>query len=211
MVLLIEAVREMPDGVALLILDPVVAAVPVSRNSHNNAETRNGLQPVIDFAVATKCAVIGITHFTKGTAGKEPVERIVGSVAFGALARIVWIASKCVADGEDAPSRMLVRAKSNIGPSGDGFGYDIEAAADSDDVARLKRDNAAQGFLDDVAHRNGMMPPGSRASLADGFLSSAMVSGQALMGCFVRVRRRLSPESSMRCALWTRRSRMASA
>jgi hypothetical protein len=33
-------------------------------------------------------------------------------------------------------------------------------SADSDDVARLKRDNAAQGFLDDVAHRNGMMPPG---------------------------------------------------
>ncbi|MHB8885449.1 MAG: hypothetical protein ACYC5H_10265 [Methylovirgula sp.] len=41
--------------------------------------------------------------------------------------------------------------------------------ADSDDVARLKRDNAAQGFLDDVAHHNGMMPPWSRASLADIF------------------------------------------
>ncbi len=73
--------------------------------------------------------------------------------------------------------------------------------ADSDDVARLKRDNAAQGFLDDAAHRNEMMSPGSRASLADVFVSPATVSGQALTVCFVRVRRMLSPSSSMRWAL----------
>ncbi len=43
-----------------------------------------------------------------------------------------------------------------------------QSPADSYDVARLERDNVAQGFLDEVAHQNGMMPPGSRASLADG-------------------------------------------
>jgi putative DNA primase/helicase len=125
---LIEAAKKMQDGVELLILDPVVAAIPASKNSHNNAEARNGLQPIIDFAVAAKCAVIGITHFTKGTAGREPLERIVGSIAFGALARIVWIASKNASNTKDAPPRILVRAKSNIGPNDDGFGYDIEAA-----------------------------------------------------------------------------------
>ena len=82
---------------------------------------------------------------------------------------------------------------------------------DFDDAARLKRDNAARGFLDDAAHRNEMMSPGSRASLADVFVSPAMVSGQALMACFVRVRRMLSPSSSMRWALWIRRSNIASA
>ncbi len=112
--------------VALLMLDPVVAAIPTSINSHNNAETRNGMQPVIDFAEATGCAVFGITHFTKGTAGKDPVERVTGSLAFGALARIVMAASKNAEDG--GPPRVLVRAKSNIGLSGGGFGYDLEAA-----------------------------------------------------------------------------------
>jgi hypothetical protein len=34
-----------------------------------------------------------------------------------------------------------------------------------------------------------MMPPGSRASLADGFVSPATVSGQAFLDCFPRVRR----------------------
>src|SRR5271165_6742530 len=46
--------------------------------------------------------------------------------------------------------------------------------------------------------RNGMMPPGSRASLADGLLSPAVVLGQAFLDCFAWVRRRLSPASSPR-------------
>ena len=54
------------------------------------------------------------------------------------------------------------------------------------------------GITNDAAHRNGMMPPGSRASLADGLLSPAMVLGQAFLDCFAWVRRRLSPASSMR-------------
>jgi putative DNA primase/helicase len=121
------AAKAMSMGdVAFLMLDPVVAAIPASKNSHNNAETRNGMQPVVDFAEATGCAVFGITHFTKGTAGKDPVERVTGSLAFGALARIVMAASKNAEDG--GPPRILVRAKSNIGPSGGGFGYDLEAA-----------------------------------------------------------------------------------
>jgi putative DNA primase/helicase len=77
-------------GVTLLMLDPIVAAIPSTKNSHNNAETRNGLQPVVDFAEAANCAVLGVTHFTKGTAGKDPVERVTGSLAFGALPRIIF-------------------------------------------------------------------------------------------------------------------------
>jgi putative DNA primase/helicase len=111
-------------GVVLLVLDPVVAAVPVSKNSHNNAETRSGLQPVVDFAEETQAAVIGITHFTKGTSGKDPIERITGSLAFGALPRIVMATAKNLADG---PPRIFVKAKNNLGPSGGGFGYDLEA------------------------------------------------------------------------------------
>jgi putative DNA primase/helicase len=114
--------------VALLILDPVVAAVPMSRNSHNNAESRNGLQPVVDLARAESIAIIGIGHLTKGTAGKDPLERINGSGAFGALPRVVMGAAKNTATGDDEPERIMVRVKSNIGPSGGGFGYHIDMA-----------------------------------------------------------------------------------
>jgi putative DNA primase/helicase len=124
---LVEKAKAIGD-VALLILDPVVAAVPMTRNSHNNAESRNGMQPVIDFAKASDIAVLGIGHLTKGTVGKDPLERINGSGAFGALPRLVMGAAKNEADGDDKPERIMVRIKSNIGPSGGGFGYHIDTA-----------------------------------------------------------------------------------
>ena len=114
--------------VVLLILDPVVAAMPMTRNSHNNAEARNGMQPVVDFAKASSATVIGISHLTKGTNGKDPLERINGSGAFGALPRIVMGTAKNEKIGDDEPERIMVRIKSNIGPRGGGFGYHIDTA-----------------------------------------------------------------------------------
>ena len=114
--------------IVLLILDPVVAAMPMTRNSHNNAEARNGMQPVVDFAREANVAITGISHLTKGTAGKDPLERLNGSVAFGALARLVMGAAKNQAEGDDEPERIMVRIKSNIGPGGGGYGYHIDTA-----------------------------------------------------------------------------------
>ena len=57
---------------------------------------------------------------------------------------------------------------------------------------------------------NEMIPPGAPRCWPRKFFPSG-VSGQAVLDCLPRVRRRLSPVSSMRCALCTRRSRMASA
>jgi RNA-directed DNA polymerase len=58
---------------------------------------------------------------------------------------------------------------------------------------------------------NEMIPPGAPRLLAERVSSPCGVAGQAVLDCLPRVRRRLSPVNSMRCALWTRRSRMASA
>jgi hypothetical protein len=82
---LIEAAKTIEGGVQLLIIDPIVAAIGTKTNSHNNAETRNSLQSVVDSAESSNCAVLGISHFTKGTGGKDPIERVTGSLAFGAL------------------------------------------------------------------------------------------------------------------------------
>jgi putative DNA primase/helicase len=115
-------------NVSLVILDPVVAAVPLTRNSHSNTETRVALQPVVDFAQEIMAAVIGITHLTKGTSGKDPLERVTGSLAFGALPRLVMFTALNLAEGDDEPERIMVRVKSNIGPRGGGFGFHIDAA-----------------------------------------------------------------------------------
>jgi putative DNA primase/helicase len=110
-------------NVRLLIVDPIVSAVKGDANS--NGDTRKGLQPLVDLGATLNCAVIGITHFSKGTVGRETTERVIGSIAFAALARVVLVAAKSndVAEGE--PSRILMRSKSNIGSDGGGFAYDL--------------------------------------------------------------------------------------
>ena len=111
--------------VKLLIVDPIVSAV--SGDSHKNAEVRRSLQPLVDLAAEMDCAIYGVTHFTKGTAGRDPIERVTSSLAFGALTRVVTVAMK-LPEGGDHPkgARLLARAKSNIGLDGGGFYYFIE-------------------------------------------------------------------------------------
>ena len=119
---LLEALAGIGD-VRLLVIDPIVSAV--AGDSHKNAEVRRSLQPLVDLAQRQRCALLGVTHFTKGTAGREPVERITGSLAFGALARLVMVAAKAEAKDGETARRFLARAKSNIGPEGGGFAYDL--------------------------------------------------------------------------------------
>lgn len=107
--------------VKLLIVDPVVSAV--AGDSHKNTEVRRNLQPLVDLAASCNCAVLGITHFSKGTTGRDPLERVTGSIAFGALARVVFAVAK-LANNEDG-RRLFARAKSNIGPDSGGWHYQL--------------------------------------------------------------------------------------
>jgi putative DNA primase/helicase len=118
--------RKLADvgDVRLLIVDPIVSAV--IGDSHKNAEVRRSLQPLVDLAEFMDCALLGITHFSKGTGGRDPLERLTGSLAFGALARIVLVAAKQQAEGDDGRTvRIFLRAKSNIGRDDGGFEYDL--------------------------------------------------------------------------------------
>ncbi|MEM5290911.1 AAA family ATPase [Paraburkholderia sabiae] len=106
--------------VRLLIVDPVMSAV--GGDAHRANDVRRDLQPLVDLATRHGVAVIGISHFAKGSGGKTPVERVIGSQAFGALARMVLVTVK----EEGAERRILARAKSNIAPDDGGFTYALE-------------------------------------------------------------------------------------
>lgn len=113
-------------NVRLLIVDPIVSAV--AGDAHRNNEVRRSLAPVVDFAHATGAAVIGITHFNKGGIGADPLGRVNGSIAYGALARLVWGVAKRESNGDSEGQRVMVRVKSNLGPDDGGFGYHIDYA-----------------------------------------------------------------------------------
>ncbi|MGE5141448.1 MAG: AAA family ATPase [Rudaea sp.] len=118
--LAVHAAR-LPD-VGLMIVDPIVSAV--SGDAHKSNDVRRGLQPLAHLASQTGAAIVGISHFSKGTSNRDPVERVTGSIAFGAAARIVLGAAKRRDD--QGGGRILVRAKSNLGPDTGGFVYDLQ-------------------------------------------------------------------------------------
>ncbi len=108
-------------GISLLIIDPIVTAV--TGDMHKANDVRRSLQSIVDFAAEMNCCVLGVTHFAKGTAGKNSAERVIGSQAFAALARMVLVAAK----EEESNRRVFTRAKSNNSLDTGGFSYSIEA------------------------------------------------------------------------------------
>ncbi len=112
--------REMDaiEKLNLLVIDPIVSAV--AGDSDKNGSARRGLAPLVELAAARNIAVLGITHFGKTGQSRDPVNRVLGALSFVAMARLVMVTGKSQ-DG----SRLLVRAKSNIGPDGDGFRYSL--------------------------------------------------------------------------------------
>lgn len=121
--MLLKEIKAVGD-VALIIIDPIVSAV--SGDSHKNTEVRRGLQPLVDLAEQLGAAILGITHFSKGTGGSNPLERVTGSLAFGAVARIVLVVGK---SHERAGKNIFAIAKSNISSDIGGFEYEISEAS----------------------------------------------------------------------------------
>lgn len=119
MALLMARAAEIGD-VTLVVIDPVIALI--TGDGHKSSDVRRGLQPLVDLASLLRCAVVGISHFSKGGAGTDPLLRVTGSVAFGAVVRVVMVAAK--KRGEE--QRVLARAKSNIGPDDGGWAYRID-------------------------------------------------------------------------------------
>ncbi len=124
-------------NVALVIIDPIVMVV--DGDSHKNSDVRKGLAPLVEMAEKYNCAVLGISHITKSSKGKDPLDRVVGSMGFTAVARIVLMVAAIKSDlPSDGPSRcVLVRAKTNIGPNLGGFMYHIEPVEFTTDMGLI--------------------------------------------------------------------------
>lgn len=119
---LVEKARHIKD-LRLIVIDPMVAAVNGDTNKHG--DVRRGLQTLVDLANDLGAAVLGISHLSKGSQLADPAQRVLGSVAFVAVARMVMVASK-VKNADGTERRILARAKSNLGADGSGFEYQID-------------------------------------------------------------------------------------
>ncbi|AKQ56401.1 Uncharacterised protein [Bordetella hinzii] len=159
---LIDAVAQI-GGASLLIVDPIVSAV--AGDMHRSNDVRRALQPLVDLAEAQGCAVIGISHLRKGSDGTKPQDRVIGSQAFGALARTVLMAAK----KEEENIRVLARAKNNLALDDGGVSYTVESyILDSGiETTRVlwggRIEGSAREILGTVEHQ----PEGGASDLAD--------------------------------------------
>lgn len=144
--------REMDriGGAGLIMIDPIVAAV--SGDMHRANDVRRSLQPLVNLAEQHGSAVVGISHFSKGSQASSPAERVLGSQAFTALARMVLVSAK--REGEE--DRVLARAKSNISADDGGCTYMIEPTTIDGGIATVRAtwggviDGSAREILADV-------------------------------------------------------------
>jgi hypothetical protein len=170
-----EAVSRI-GGISLLIIDPIVTAV--TGDMHKANDVRRSLQAIVDFAAECNCAVLGITHFAKGTAGRNSAERVIGSQAFAALARMVLVAAK----EEESSKRVFTRAKSNNSIDTGGFSYTIEALTLKQNIVTTRvvwgepLEGSSRSILAEV-EGDAVNGEGSQLSRAKKFLQDSLTGG----------------------------------
>ena len=174
-------------GVTLVIIDSIVQVV--AGDSNKNSDVRQSLAPLVDIAERHNFAVLGITHLAKGSSKKDPLDRVAGSMAFGAVARVVMVTAKIKSNPptEGFPgSCVLVRAKSNIGKDDGGFEYQIETAEFQDGLHTIStsracfNDTPLQGAAKEIlkfAETDNVEGKATKVDLAAEFLSSVLANG----------------------------------
>ena len=132
----------------LVVVDPVSAYMGRT-DSHKNAEVRSDvLDPLAELAERRNVTVLAVTHFNKGS-GSNSLERVSGSVAFPAAARVVWGFAR---DPEDSGKRLMLFGKSNVGPEMPGLAFRIVPYEDGRATIQWVQGEIDQK-LDDVLRR----------------------------------------------------------
>ena len=105
-----------------IIIDPIMGAMKTGSDSHKSGDVRAGLDPIARIAEQYDLVAIGITHFAKNTQGRAPIDRVLASVAFTAVPRMVF---GCIEVADKPGLCRITRVKTNIAPVGGGFEYSL--------------------------------------------------------------------------------------
>ncbi|MET7707030.1 AAA family ATPase [Micromonospora sp. NPDC005413] len=100
-------------GVALLAADPLLSLIHSAIDTHRDRDLRTALEPLVNMADRTGCAVVGLAHFNK-SASPDALNLITGSRAFSAVARAVIAIARDDEAGDG--SCVMSQAKNNLGP-----------------------------------------------------------------------------------------------
>jgi putative DNA primase/helicase len=114
-----KCLEKFPDC-KLVVIDPITAYSD-GVDTHKNADVRSLLAPLADLARRYKVAILCVTHLSKSNQANV-LNRVSGSVAFGAAARFVFAVTK---DQNDSSRRLVLQAKNNLGKDSKGLAYSL--------------------------------------------------------------------------------------
>lgn len=120
----LETMLQEVGDVRLVIVDPLTGFLGKTDQNANN-DVRRALSRFSSIAEKHTCTVLGISHLSKDTT-KRAIHRTLGSVAFSASARSVWLVQR---DKEDEGRRLFVPVKMNIARMPRSLAFTIDGQA----------------------------------------------------------------------------------
>lgn len=112
---------EVNPQVKLVVFDPLEAFMGEA-NTFKNSDVRGILDPLAEIMAKREVALLGIHHLNKKDT-EVAQHRIMGSTAYAAVSRMIWLVHK---DREDQELVKMVRIKGNICKVAPGLGYRIQ-------------------------------------------------------------------------------------
>lgn len=114
------------DDVRLLVIDPVNAYLGSKIDSYKATEVRSVLAPLASWSEKHRIATVYVAHLNKSGTGRA-LGRMSDSAAFGAAARMGWMATPDPRDDAEPGARILTNMKKNISRDVGGLAYHIES------------------------------------------------------------------------------------
>ena len=175
----------------MLIVDPLVAHMPLNVDSHKAQHVRSVMAPLAHLAEEAHLAVCAVVHFN-GSPSTDVRTRISGSKALRDASRSVLV---CGPDPADDDRMVMIQDKNSFGPrSATGWGYRIEPAAVQ--IDGVTYDTSRVRWLGDVAITSrgllgGALDPDERGErdLARDAILDALAGGEhdwAALGRLIR-------------------------
>lgn len=121
-----SALKSLPETRAVII-DPVSNYLGEGADSYKDADVRRVLRPLKELAEENNVAMILVGHMNKASQMKA-LYRMNGSLAFVALARVVYLVTK---DKDDSERRLVLPVKVNIAKDSTGMAYAMQSTPEN--------------------------------------------------------------------------------
>jgi hypothetical protein len=172
-------IAELGD-VRLVVIDPITSYLGADIDDFRNTQVRAVLTPLADMAKRLDLAIVLVHHLNKSN-GANAINRISGSLAYVAIARVAWLA---IRDPEDFGRRLVLSVKNNLGPETWGLAFRIDegrVAWENDPVLATANDVLRETSARENPPRGERSSCGASTRAAADWLRELLAGGKCML------------------------------